>query len=122
MMKGIKYSVSMMIVVALAFVLVGCAKPPDAEKSAAKAAMDAAVTAGADKYAGGDFETAKGRWDSAESQMANKDYKEARHSYIDAKSTFEMAAGNVQKNKEVADETDPGDISGCKLDRGGMRK
>jgi hypothetical protein len=82
MMKGIKYSVSMMIVVALAFVLVGCAKPPDTEKSAAKAAMDAAVTAGADKYAAGDFESAKGRWDTAESQMANKDYKEAKQSYM----------------------------------------
>jgi PBP1b-binding outer membrane lipoprotein LpoB len=101
MMKGIKYSVSMMIVVALAFVLVGCAKPPDTEKSAAKAAMDAAVTAGADKYAAGDFESAKGRWDTAESQMANKDYKEAKQSYIDAKTTFETATGNVQANKDA---------------------
>jgi len=92
-----------MIVLALAFVFVGCAKPPDAEKSAAKTAMDAAVTAGADKYAAGDFEAAKGRWDSAESQMANKDYKEAKQSYLDAKSAFEMAAGNVQKNKDATD-------------------
>jgi hypothetical protein len=103
MMKGIKYSVSMIIVVALAFVLVGCAKPPDAEKSAAKTAMDAAVSAGADKYAAADFETAKGRWDSAESQMGNKDYKEAKQSYIDAKATFEMAASNIKANKEAAD-------------------
>ena len=98
-MKGIKYSLSMMIVVALAFVLIGCAKPPDAEKSAAQAAMDAAIAAGADKYAGGDFDSAKGRWDSAESQMANKKYKDAKQSYVDAKSTFEMAAGNVQAGK-----------------------
>ena len=102
-MKGMKYSVSLMIVLALAFVFVGCAKPPDAEKSAAKTTMDAAVTAGADKYAAGDFEAAKGRWDSAESQMANKDYKEAKQSYLDAKSAFEMAAGNVQKNKDATD-------------------
>jgi chromosome segregation ATPase len=103
MMKGIKYSVSMMIVVALAFVFVGCAKPPDVEKSAAKAAMDAAVAAGADKYAAGDFESAKGRWDTAESQMGNKDYKDAKQSYIDAKTTFETAAGNVKANKDAAD-------------------
>jgi hypothetical protein len=101
MMKGIKYLVSVMVVLALAFVFVGCAKPPDVEKSAAKAAMDAAVAAGADKYAAGDFESAKGRWDTAESQMANKDYKEAKQSYIDAKSTFETAAGNVQANKDA---------------------
>jgi chromosome segregation ATPase len=103
MMKDIKYSLSMMIVVALAFVLIGCAKPPDAEKSAAQAAMDAAIAAGADKYAGGDFDSAKGRWDSAESQMANKKYKDAKQSYIDAKSTFEMAAGNVQAGKAAID-------------------
>jgi chromosome segregation ATPase len=103
MMKSVKYSVSIMIVVALAFVFVGCAKPPDAEKSAAKAAMDAAMAAGADKYAAGDFESAKGRWDTAESQMVNKQYKEAKQSYADAKATFERAAGNVQAGKAAID-------------------
>ena len=102
MMKGIKYSATLMAVLTLAFIFVGCAKPPDAEKSAAKSAMDAAMSAGADKYAAGDFESAKGRWDTAESQMANKDYKEAKQSYIDAKTTFETAAGNVQANKDAA--------------------
>jgi hypothetical protein len=100
-MERFKHSVLLMVVLALAFVFVGCAKPPDAEKSAAKAAMDAAVAAGADKYAVGDFESAKGRWDTAESQMGNKDYKDAKQSYIDAKSTFETAAGNVQANKDA---------------------
>jgi len=102
-MKGIKYSVSLMIVVALAFVFVGCAKPPDAEKSAAQAAMDAAVTAGADKYAATDFGPAKALWDTAESQMADKKYKEAKQSYIDAKSGLDKAAGNIQANKDATD-------------------
>jgi hypothetical protein len=101
MMKNFKYSVSIMIVVVLAFVFVGCAKSPDAEKSAAKVAMEAAMAAGADKYAGGDFDSAKGRWDSAESLMANKKYKEARQSYMDARATFERAAGNVQAGKDA---------------------
>jgi chromosome segregation ATPase len=101
-MERFKHSVLLMVVLALAFVFVGCAKPPDVEKSAAKAAMDAAVAAGADKFAAGDFESAKGRWDTAESQMGNKDYKEAKQSYIDAKSTFETAAANVQANKDAA--------------------
>jgi hypothetical protein len=100
-MERFKHSVLLMVVLALAFVFVGCAKPPDVEKSAAKAAMDAAVAAGADKYAVGDFESAKGRWDTAESQMGNKDYKDAKQSYINAKSTFETAAGNVQANKDA---------------------
>jgi PBP1b-binding outer membrane lipoprotein LpoB len=103
LMERFKHSVLLMVVFAMAFVFVGCAKPPDAEKSAAKAAMDAAVSAGADKYAPTDFETAKGRWDTAESQMTKKDYKEAKQSYIDAKTTFEMAAGNVQAGKAAAD-------------------
>jgi hypothetical protein len=102
-MKRFKHSVLLMVVVALAFVFFGCAEPPDAEKSAAKTAMDAAVSADADKYAVSNFESAKGRWDTAESQMASKDYKEAKQSYIDAKSTFEMAASNVKANKEAAD-------------------
>jgi hypothetical protein len=98
-MERSKYLVSVMVVLALVFVFFGCARPPDAEKSAAQAAMDAAIAAGADRYAGGDFDSAKGRWDTAESQMANKKYKEAKQSYIDAKSTFSMAAGNVQAGK-----------------------
>jgi PBP1b-binding outer membrane lipoprotein LpoB len=102
-MERFKHSVLLMVVLALTFVFVGCAKPPDAEKSAAKAAMDAAVTAGADKYAAGNFESAKGRWDTAESQMGNKDYKGAKQNYIDAKSAFEMAASNVQVNKDTTD-------------------
>ena len=100
-MERSKYLVSVMAVLTLALVFVGCAKSPDAEKSAAQVAMDAAIAAGADKYAGGDFDSAKGRWDTAESQMANKKYKDAKQSYADAKSTFERAAGNVQAGKDA---------------------
>ena len=64
-MERSRYLVSVMVVLALVFVFFGCAKPPDAEKSAAQAAMDAAIAAGADRYAGGDFDSAKGRWDTA---------------------------------------------------------
>ena len=102
-MERFRYSVSLVIVLALAFVFVGCAKPPDAEKSAAKAAMDAAVSAGADKYAAADFTAAKTLWDTAESQMNDKKYKEAQQAYVDAKSAFEKAAAGVSRwqNKTV---------------------
>jgi len=100
-MERFTHSVSLMIVLVLAFVLVGCAKPPDAEKSAAQAAMDAAVSAGADKYAAADFGAAKGLWDTAESQMKDKKYKEAKQGYIDAKSAFEKAAGGVEAGKKA---------------------
>jgi hypothetical protein len=100
-MERFKHSVSLIIVLALAFVIVGCTKPPDAEKSAAQAAMDAAVSAGADKYAAADFGAAKGIWDTAESQMKDKKYKEAKQGYIDAKAAFEKAANGVAAGKKA---------------------
>jgi PBP1b-binding outer membrane lipoprotein LpoB len=100
-MKRSKYLVSLMVVLSLAFVFTGCAKPPDAEKSAAKTAMDAAASAGADKYAATDFAAAKTLWDTAESQMTDKKFKEAAQGYIDAKSAFEKAAGGVEAGKKA---------------------
>jgi hypothetical protein len=100
-MERFKHAVSLMIVLALAFVFVGCATPPDAEKSAAQAAMDAAVSAGADKYVAADFGAAKSLWETAESQMKDKKYKEAKQGYIDAKAAFEKAAGGVEAGKKA---------------------
>jgi hypothetical protein len=104
-MKHFKYSVSLMMVLALAMVFIGCAKPPEAEQKAAKAAMDAAVTAGADKYAAADLDAAKKTWESAEAQVKDKKYKEAKEGYVAAKAAFEKAAGAVAAGKKsVADE------------------
>ena len=104
-MKHFKYSVSLVIVLALALVFIGCAKPPEEEQKAAKAAMDAAVTAGADKYAAADLDAAKKTWESAEAQVKDKKYKEAKQGYVDAKAAFEKAAGAVAAGKKaVADE------------------
>ncbi len=104
-MKHGKYVVSLITVLALAFMFIGCAKPPEAEKSAAKAALDAAVTAGADKYATADFEAAKKVWEGAEAKMTEKAYKEAKQGYESAKAAFEKAAGAADGGKKaVADE------------------
>lgn len=100
-MKRFKYSVLFVMVLALALVLIGCAKPPEAEKSAAKAAMDAAVSAGADKYAAADFDAAKKLWDDTEAQMTAKKYKEAKQGYVDAKAAFEKAAAGVEAGKKA---------------------
>lgn len=48
LMKYLSVGISVLLMAAL---LVGCAKPPTEEMNAAKAGMDAAVAAGADKYA-----------------------------------------------------------------------
>jgi len=90
------------VVLAVLLVLAGCAKPPEEEKQAAKGAMDAAVSAGADKYAAADLGAAKKVWDTAESQMNEKKYKEAKQSYIDAKAAFEKASAAVQAGKKAA--------------------
>ena len=104
-MKYFKYSVSLMMVLALVLVFIGCAKPPEAEQKAAKAAMDAAVTAGADKYAAADLDAAKKALDAADAQVKDKKYKEAKQGYVDAKAAFEKAAGAVEAGKKaVTDE------------------
>ncbi|MBU4121408.1 MAG: hypothetical protein KKA48_07630 [Proteobacteria bacterium] len=104
-MKHFKYSVSFLMVIALALVFIGCAKPPEAEQKAAKAAMDAAVSAGADKYAAADLDAAKKIWDTAETRVKDKMYKEAKQGYVDAKAAFEKAAVAAAAGKKaVADE------------------
>jgi hypothetical protein len=91
-----------MIILALTLVFIGCAKPPEAEKSAAKASMDTAVSSGADKYAAGDLDAAKKIWDAAEAQMNEKKYKEAKQDYVAAKTAFDKAAGAAAEAKKVA--------------------
>jgi len=104
-MRMIKLLVIVLMVFALGMVLVGCAKPPEAEREAAKKAMDAAIAGGAEKYASSDLEAARKLWDTAESQMKEKKYKEAKQSYMDAKVAFEKAAAAVEAGKKaVADQ------------------
>lgn len=100
-MTHFKHSVSLMIILALTLVFIGCAKPPDAEKSAARAAMDAAIAAGADKYAATDFNAAKNLWDTSEAKMNEKKYEEAKQGYVNTKAAFENAAGAAAAGKKV---------------------
>jgi len=100
-MKRVKLFVFVFVALALVSFM-ACSKPPEAEKEAAKKAMDAAIAAGADQYAPTDLEPAKKLWDTAETQMKEKKYKEAKQSYIDAKAAFEKAAAAVEKGKKVA--------------------
>ena len=97
-MKQVKWLV---VVLSLVFLFVGCSKPPEVEQKAAKAAMDAAMSAGADKYAAADLDAAKKKWDEAESQVKDKKYKEAKQTYIDAKAAFEKAAAGVEAGKKA---------------------
>jgi len=102
-MKHVRLSVSLLVVLALTIAFMGCAKPPEAEKQAAKSAMDAAISAGADKYATDSLDAAKKIWDTAESQMKEKKYEEAKKSYIDATTAFKKVAMDAGK-KAAADQ------------------
>jgi hypothetical protein len=90
------------VVLALLLVLSGCTPPPEAERQAAKEAMDAAILAGADKYAVADLDAAKKVWETAKSQMNEKRYKEAQQSYIEAKTAFERAGEAGKAGKMAA--------------------
>jgi len=101
-MRRIKSLAWVFMVLVLGMSFAGCSKPPEAEKAAAKKAMDAAIAAGADQYAPTDLEPAKKLWDTAESQMKEKKYKEAKESYVNAKAAFEKAAAAVEDGKKAA--------------------
>lgn len=110
-MRNFKYAVSFMMVFALALVFIGCAKPPEAEKSAAKASMDAAVAAGADKYAVAEFNTAKNLFVASEAKMSAKKYEEAKQSYVNTKAAFEKAAAAVVAGKKAMTDKVNADIA-----------
>ena len=100
-MRMFKLSLFVLVAFALGMVWSACSKPPEAEKEAARKAMDAAISAGADQYASADLKAAKEVWDNAESQMTERKYKEAKQSYLDAKAAFEKAAAAVEAGKKV---------------------
>jgi hypothetical protein len=100
-MKNYKWLVAVMMILVVAGAFTGCAKPPEAEKAAAKTALDAAIAAHADKYATTDYTAARQIWDSAESQVKEKKYEEAKKGYIDAKAAFEKAADVVETGKKA---------------------
>lgn len=101
MTDGRRYGL-ILVALALLLILGGCSQPPEAEKQVAKGAMDAAVSGGADKYAVANLDAAKKVWETAESQMTEKKYKEAKQSYIEAKAAFEKAGAAVEAGKKAA--------------------
>lgn len=103
-MKHLKHAAMLTILLSLALVFAGCAKPPDEEKSATQAAYDAAVAAGAEHYAAAEFGEAKGIWDNTEALMSSKKYKEAKQGYFEAKTAFEKATAAVEAGKKVVAE------------------
>lgn len=99
--------VPLMVVVALMFVA-GCAKAPQAEMDAAKAAVEAAKTAEADRYVADQFNAAKDSLDAALAEIdqqnakfaLTRNYDKAAQLLQSAIATANAAAAAVADSKE----------------------
>jgi chromatin segregation and condensation protein Rec8/ScpA/Scc1 (kleisin family) len=76
----------------VALLVAGCDSPPEAEKKAADAAVAAAKSAEADKYAGSAYKAVTDLQRQAEGFMGEKKYKEAKAAYERAKGLADDAA------------------------------
>ena len=87
---SVRWAVPMLAGVAL--LVAGCDSPPEAEKKAADAAIAAAKSAEADKYAGPAYKSVTDLQRQAEGFMGEKKYKEAKAAYERAKGLGDDAA------------------------------
>src|SRR6185369_6242059 len=90
-------------VLAMSIFAFACASPPEAEKKAADAAVSAAQSAGAEKYAPSEFSAMTAAMKKAESEMSTKAYKEAKVSYQSAKDLADKATQAAGAGKAAAD-------------------
>jgi len=87
---SVRWAVPMLAGAAL--LVAGCDSPPEAEKKAADAAVAAAKSAEADKYAAPAYKAVTDLQRQADSFMGEKKYKEAKTAYERAKGLGEDAA------------------------------
>jgi hypothetical protein len=87
---SVRWAVPMLAGVAL--LVAGCDSPPEAEKKAADAAVAAAKSAEADKYAAPAYKAVTDLQRQADSFMGEKKYKEAKAAYERAKGLGDDAA------------------------------
>jgi hypothetical protein len=80
------------VVAGVALLVAGCDSPPEAEQKAAAAALAAAKSAEADKYASPAYKAVSDLQKQADGLMADKKYKEAKAAYERAKGLGDDAA------------------------------
>ena len=91
-MTGSRLRWAVPVVAGVALLVAGCDSPPEAEQKAAAAALAAAKSAEADKYAGSAYQAVTDLQKQAEGFMADKKYKEAKAAYERAKGLGDDAA------------------------------
>jgi hypothetical protein len=95
-MKYYVFGVFVIIIVLIA----SCAKPPEAEMAAAKAAVDSAKSVEADRYAPELFGQARTKLNAGLAEVEQKNYEEAAKLLVDATATAKEAADAVPGKKE----------------------
>ncbi|MBP7232473.1 MAG: hypothetical protein KBA28_11145 [Syntrophaceae bacterium] len=101
-MVNFRFFLVLLIVFLPGVFFLGCAKPPDAEKAAAKASMDAAMASEAAKYAVAEFDTGRKIWENADILIKGKKYQKARQHYLEAREAFDKAALAAGEGKKTA--------------------
>ena len=97
------------IALCLALAVTGCAAPPAAEVDAAKAAVDTAVTNGADQYAAESLKAAQDSRAALDAELAAqeakwfKSYDKAKELAAAAKAAGDKAAADALAAKQAAD-------------------
>ncbi len=105
MKKMLKY---IALGIAVSLVLAGCAKPPEAEKTAAQVSIDAAVAAGANVYGKDELQALNSLLAQAEDQIKSqegklfKKYDEAKATLAKAKADAESLTAEIPARKEEA--------------------
>jgi hypothetical protein len=74
-----------LLVIFLLLLTAGCSEPPQKEIDQAQAAVDAARTAGADRYATADFAAAVSSLDKAREAVEQRDYRQALNYALDSR-------------------------------------
>ena len=97
------------IALGLALTVTGCAAPPAAEVDAAKAAVDTAVTGGADQYAADSLKAAQDARAALDAELAAqeakwfKSYDRTRELAVAAKAAGDKAAADALAARQQAD-------------------
>jgi hypothetical protein len=74
-----------LLVIVVLLLTAGCSEPPQKEIDQAQAAVDAARTAGADRYATADFTAAVSSLDKAREAVEQRDYRQALNYALDSR-------------------------------------
>ena len=82
----------LLVIGSLLLFTAGCSEPPRKEIDQAQAAVDAARTAGAERYASDEFTAAAGSLDKARAAVEQRDYRQALNYALDARQRAADAA------------------------------